>query len=112
MFTGSLRSCREHNLPHEPLTSAELTRRFPGCRFPDDWMGVHQPDGGFVLSERCIVNHVFAALERGGEVRAHEAVLDWNCAWGGVRVETSRGLYEAGALVVTAGPGQGRYCLR
>ena len=112
MFTGSLRSCREHNLPHEPLTSAELTRRFPGCRFPDDWMGVYQPDGGFVLSERCIVNHVFAALERGGEVRAHEAVLDWHCAWGGVRVETSRGLYEAGALVVTAGPGQGRYCLR
>ena len=30
------------------------------------WMGVHQPDGGFVLSERCIVNYVFAALERGG----------------------------------------------
>ena len=43
-------------------------------------MGVYQPDGGFVLSERCIVNHVFAALERGREVRAHEAVLDWNCA--------------------------------
>ena len=82
VFAGSLRSCREHNLPHEPLTSADLTRRFPGCRFPDNWMGVYQPDGGFVLSERCIVNHVFAALERGGEVRAHEAVLDWNSSGG------------------------------
>ena len=103
VFAGSLRSCREHNLPHEPLTSAELTRRFPGCRFPENWMGVYQPDGGFVLSERCIVNHVFAALERGGEVRAHEAVLDWNSSGGTVRVETSRGQYEAGALVITAG---------
>ena len=103
VFVGSLRSCREHDLPHEPLTSAELTRRFPGFRFPKDWMGVYQPDGGFVLSERCIVNHVFAALERGGEVRAHEAVLDWSSAGNTVRVTTSRGVYEAGALVVTAG---------
>ena len=103
VFAGSLRSCREHDLPHEALTSAELTRRFPGFRFPESWMGVYQPDGGFVLSERCIVNHVFAALERGGEVRAHEAVLEWSCTGGTVRVETNRGLYEAGALVIAAG---------
>ncbi len=103
VFAGSLRSCLEHDLPHEPLTSAELTRRFPGCRFPENWMGVYQPDGGFLLSERCIVNHVFAALERGGEIRARETVLEWNCAGNTVRVETTRGSYDAGALVITAG---------
>ena len=103
VFTGSLRSCLEYDLPHEPLTSAELTRRFPGFRFPETWMGVYQPDGGFVLSERCIANHVFGALERGGEVRAHEAVLDWSDTGDTVRVRTSRGQYEAGALVMTVG---------
>ncbi len=103
VFAGSLLSCREHDLAHEVLTSAEITQRFPGFRFPDSWMGVHQPDGGFVLSERCIVNYVFAALERGAEVRAHEAVLEWSSDGGTVRVETGRGLYEAGALVITAG---------
>ena len=103
VFTGSLRSCQEHGLPHEALTSSELTRRFPGCRFPEDWMSVYQPDGGFVLSERCIVNHVFAALERGGEVRAREMVLEWSSAGDIVRVETTRGSYKAGALVITAG---------
>ena len=103
IFTGSLRSCREHDLAHEVLTSAELTQRFPGFRFPESWMGVYQPDGGFVLSERCIVNYTFAALERGGEVRAHEAVLEWSSDGGTVRVETNSGLYEAGALVITAG---------
>ena len=103
VFTGSLRSCQEHGLPHEALTSSELTRRFPGCRFPKDWMSVYQPDGGFVLSERCIVNHVFAALERGGEVRTREMVLEWSSAGDIVRVETTRGSYEAGALVITAG---------
>ena len=103
VVTGALRSCREHDLPHEPLTSAEITQRFPGFRFPDDYMGVYQPHGGFVLSERAIVNHVFAALERGADVRAHEAVLDWSDTGGTARVRTDRGVYEAGALVVTAG---------
>ena len=103
VFPGSLQSCLEHDLPHEVLTSAELTARFPGLRFPEDSMGLFQPDGGFVLSERAIVQHVFGALERGGEVRAREAVLEWHSSGGTVRVETTRGSYEAGALVITGG---------
>ena len=103
VFPGSLQSCEEHDLPHEALTSAELTQRFPALRVPEGWMGLHQPDGGFVLSERCIVNHVFAAQERGGEVHAREQVLEWHASGDGVRVETSRGSYEAGALVITSG---------
>ena len=100
---GSLRSCLEHDLPHEPLTSAEVARRFPGCRLPEQWMGVYQPNGGFLLSERCIVNHTLGALERGADVRAREAVVEWHCNGGGVRVETARGSYEAGSLVFSAG---------
>ena len=82
VFPGSLQSCIDHDLPHEALTSAELTQRFPALLVPEDWMGLHQPDGGFVLSERCIVNHVFAAQERGGEVHAREQVLEWHAAAG------------------------------
>lgn len=103
VFAGSLRSCLEHELPHETLTSAELTRRFPGFRLPPDWMALLQPAGGFLLSERCIVNYVFRALELGAEVRAREPVLGWDLSGDTVRVETSRGKYEAGALVITAG---------
>ncbi len=103
VFPGSLQSCEEHALPHEVLTSAELSGHFPGVRPPEGWMGVYQPDGGFVLSERAIVSHVSAALGRGGEVRAREAVLKWGSNGDRVRVETSRGSYEAGALVITSG---------
>ena len=103
VFSGSLRSCLEHDLPHELLASAGLSERFPALRVPEDWMGLYQPDGGFVLSERAIVHHVFAAQERGADVRAREAVREWHDRGGVVRVETSRGSYEAGALVITSG---------
>ena len=103
VFAGSLRSCLEHDLSHEVLTSAELTGRFPGYRLPPDWMALLQPAGGFLLSERCIVNYVFGALELGAEVRAREPVLGWDPSGDTVKVETSRGKYEAGALVITAG---------
>ena len=103
LFTGSLRSCLENDLPHEALTSAELTDRFPGYRLPPDFMGLLQPAGGFLLSERCIVDYVFGALEQGADIRARETVLGWDRSGDSIQVETSRGKYEAGALAITAG---------
>jgi len=58
IFTGSLASCLEHDLPHEVLTAEELARRFPAYRLPAGTMAVLQPEGGFLLPERCIVAHV------------------------------------------------------
>ena len=107
VFAGSLQSCVEHDLAHEVLTSEELGRRFPGVRIPPASMAVYQPDGGFVLAERSIVAHVVGAMERGADVRAREPVLEWSSNGDRVHVETSRGSYEAGALVVTGGAWSG-----
>src|SRR5438067_1891691 len=41
---GSLRSCQLHDLPHELLTSLEITRRYPGYRLPDRHVAVLQPE--------------------------------------------------------------------
>jgi sarcosine oxidase len=103
IFSGSLASCREHGLPHEVLTAAEVARRFPGYRLPKGTMAVLQPEGGFLLPERCIVAHVSLALTAGAEVRARERVLGWDPAGEGVRVRTDRGVYEAGRLVLAGG---------
>ncbi|MGH8871221.1 MAG: N-methyl-L-tryptophan oxidase [Acidimicrobiia bacterium] len=104
VFSGSLDSCRIHGLDHDVLDSVALARRFPGYRLPEDTMTVYQPEGGFVLSERCIVAHVNAALGDGAEVHAREPVHDWSVTTqGGVRVESSRRAYEAARLVITAG---------
>ena len=102
-FEGSRRSCEEHGLAHEVSTSAELSRRFPGYHLPSETLAVLQPDGGFLLPERCIVAHVRAAQALGAEVRAREAAIDWRPRGDGVEVRTERGVYTAGSLIVTAG---------
>ena len=99
IFEGSLRSCREHDLPHEVLDGAELARRYPAYRLPSDADVLLQPDGGFLLPERCIVAHVNGALARGAEVHARERVLEWDAH----SVRTDRGEYDAERIVVTAG---------
>jgi sarcosine oxidase len=101
---GSLRACQIHDLPHEYLTAAELAERFPGFRLPAGMVAIYQPDGGFLLSERSIANHVLAALASGAEVHAQEKVTHWEPADGGVNVLTNRGAYWAKRLVITAGP--------
>jgi sarcosine oxidase len=103
VFQGSLHSCQLHDLPHEVLTSAQLTARFLGYRLPPETMAVYQPSGGFLLPERCIVAHVNEALDLGAEIHGREAVLEWEATASGVRVHTERATYEADKLVITAG---------
>jgi sarcosine oxidase len=107
VFEGSVRSCIEHGLEHEVIDGPEVSRRFPGYRLPAESMAVFQPDGGFLLPERCILAHVDAARTMGAEVRTNERVLEWEPAGGGIRVTTDRAVYEAERLVLAAGAWEG-----
>jgi sarcosine oxidase len=104
IVTGSLRSCREHDLPHEQLTAREIAARYPGYRLPPELVAVYQAEGGFVMSERAILAHAAAAMEHGAEVRACERVVEWSPAGSGITVRTERETYRADRLVITAGP--------
>lgn len=103
VFKGSLQSAVEHDLEHEVLSGAELSERFPGYRLPFGHLALLQPEGGFLLPERCIVSYVTAAQALGAEVHGREQVLEWRPLADGVQVRTDRGRYEADRLVITAG---------
>lgn len=103
VFEGSLRSVLEHDLAHEVLTSAELRRRYAAWRLPPETMALYQPDGGFLLPERCIVSFVKAAQAAGADVRAREHVVGWEPIGDGVRVVSNRATYHADRLAITAG---------
>lgn len=104
VFPGSLRSCSEHGIPHQVLEAAEIARRYPAWHPAPDAMAVYQPDAGFLTPERCIATHLAQATVAGAQVHVHERVLDIAGGNGMVRVTTDRGRYEAGQVVLTAGP--------
>lgn len=105
---GVLEACRRFGLRHEILESSALHRRFPGYCLPDTLIAILQPDGGYLLSERCIAAHVTAASGAGATVHPNEHVADWEVAGDQVLVHTDRSTYAARRLVVTAGPWAGK----
>ena len=74
-YKNAQESCDAHNIPYEILTATEINRRFPGYKFPDEISSIFQSDGGFLLPEQCIVNHVRAAEESGAEIHRQETCL-------------------------------------
>jgi sarcosine oxidase len=103
VFKGSLQSALEYDLPHEVLSGADIEKRFPGYRLPRETLAVFQPEGGFLVPERCIISYVEAAMALGAEIHGRERVVDWEPLGEGVRVTTERDVYEADRLIVTAG---------
>ncbi len=108
IFEGARRSSELHSLPHEIMDGAALRRRFPGYRLPDATQCLYQPEGGFLLPERCNVAHVALAQARGAEARYREPVMEWGVVNGRVWVQTERTRYEAGRLVICAGAWAGK----
>jgi sarcosine oxidase len=103
VYEGSLRSCLEFDLPHELMDGHELGRRYPGYRLPPDLAVLLQPDGGFLLPERCVVRHTEAAVARGAVVESRRRVLAWEDEGDRVVVRTDAGTVEAEHIVLAAG---------
>jgi sarcosine oxidase len=108
ILDGSLDSCLIHKLDHELLDAEQLNGRFPGYNAPPGFQAVYQPEGGFLLSEECIVAYCFRALENGGEIHGREKVVAWRADTGGIEVKTNRESYSTARLIVTAGPWVGQ----
>jgi len=104
LVAGTLAASRMHGLPHEVLDAAQTMRRFPAYRLPAEFVGVVQPDGGFVAVEAAIAAQLALAQETGAEVQTGVTVRAVAPHGSGVRVVTNRGEIEAGAVIVTAGP--------
>jgi sarcosine oxidase len=105
---GAKAACREHGLTHEVLRASEVSRRHPAWRLPAEFEGVYQPEAGFLPADRAIAAHATLARKLGADVRENEAVRSWKATGDHVEVETERGRYEAGSLILAAGAWSGK----
>jgi sarcosine oxidase len=104
VVSGTLAASRLHGLPHDVMDAAETMRRFPAFKIPDDYVGVFQPDGGFIAAEPAIAAMLAQALAAGATIQTGVAVHSVTPQGGGVRIETSGGMIDARAVIVAAGP--------
>jgi sarcosine oxidase len=104
LIKGTLSSSQLHKLPHEVLNAAQTMRRFPAFRIPDTYLGVFQPDAGYLAAEKAVAAQIAAAEAAGAEIRIGWRALSFSSGARGVRVATSHGEIEAGKIVVAAGP--------
>ena len=65
LIAGTLRSALMHGLAHEVFDHAALMRRFPAFRVPAGFVGVFQPEGGFLRAEQAIKAHICRCRRRG-----------------------------------------------
>jgi sarcosine oxidase len=104
LVAGTLRSSRLHGLPHEILNAPSLMERFPAFRLPDDFVGVFQPDGGFVRAGATVAALQELALRHGAELIRNERVVAVKPRHDSVEVTTGHGDIRAGCVIVAAGP--------
>jgi len=103
VVSGATQSARAHSLPHELLSADQVRSRFPALHPTDDMVAVWEPRAGILFPEICLEAHLTLARNRGAELHTEEQVLNWEGDGAGVRVITSKGSYQAGQLVLTAG---------
>jgi len=104
LIPGTLQSLRLHALPHDVLDAADVQRQWPAFSIPSHYVGVYQPDGGFLLAEAAIHAQIKLATQAGAEIRTGETVHSIKTCHSGARVESDRGPIDARVVIVAAGP--------
>jgi sarcosine oxidase len=103
IVSGARASARMHDVPYEELSAAEVHRRFPAWRVPEDMVGIWDPGAGVLFPERCIDTLLSLAAAQGATLAFEEPVTSWCVVDGGVEVRTAKGVYHAGQIVLAAG---------
>lgn len=105
LVEGSLRSVRQHDLPHESLLPRQVNQRFPAFSIPPDWDCVYQPDAGILRPEKAIGLFVRSARDLGATVASGTKVERVLAVGDRVEVRLASGeTIEAGSAVLAAGP--------
>ncbi|XP_044849191.1 peroxisomal sarcosine oxidase isoform X2 [Mauremys mutica] len=102
-FQRCCRTLVKHNVPGELFTTESLHRRFPGIQPYHGEVGVSDHTAGVLSADRALRAVQDGFRRRGGALRDGEKVTDIKPGVV-VTVTTSRGVYQAKSLVITAGP--------
>ncbi len=104
-FQNTVAAAREHGIAHELLDAAQIRSRFPAFQIQEDEFGYYEPGAGIAFPEAVIEAQLAQARAHGAELHFDERLLEIGATpQGSVRIRTDAGVYEAGQLLLCAGP--------
>lgn len=103
VITGVNRSAEAHDLVIERLSATEAMRRFPAFSLPENWSAVHESRGGHLFVEACVHAHADEAIRAGARLETGMTVAGWRVDGRETVVETDRGDFRSGRLVLAPG---------
>ncbi|MFN7021954.1 MAG: N-methyl-L-tryptophan oxidase [Phycisphaerales bacterium] len=104
---GSVRAARAHGLEHEELTRADLAARYPQFCVGEEFVGVFEPEAGYLVPEAVVALQARLARAAGAELRFETPVLEWASDGACVRVRLPDGEVRARSGVLCAGAWMG-----
>ncbi|USQ51369.1 FAD-dependent oxidoreductase [Serratia marcescens] len=87
----------------QTLSAEQIAQRWPEFRTPEGYVGVFEPDAGFLRSELAVASLIKLAKEAGCSQLFNCPVSAVEPIDGGVAVVTGEGRFTARKAVVTAG---------
>ncbi len=100
---GTLRSAREHSVPHEVLDTSATARRFPAFAPPEEMVGIYEPGSSLLKAEHCVAGLLDSASRLGAKFEGSSRVKGWKCCSTGVEVIVNGWTRRGRALVIAAG---------
>ncbi|MFI8418085.1 N-methyl-L-tryptophan oxidase [Serratia sp. NPDC078593] len=102
-ITHARQSAQKFRLNAQLLTADEVQQRWPEFSVPQNYVGVFEPDAGFLRSELAITHYIRLAKEAGCSQLFNCPVTAVKPIPGGVEVVTQEGRYQAQKAVIAAG---------
>ncbi|MEL7496755.1 MAG: N-methyl-L-tryptophan oxidase [Planctomycetota bacterium] len=104
VIQGVIASADQHGLRVERFTPEEIQRRLPMFKIPEDYIGLFEPDAGFLRVELAVAAALKQASKQGATLKSNTIVHGWSVdANGDVLVETDQGSIQGRRLIIAAG---------
>ncbi len=102
----TINSAKTYQIEHSVLTTPEIRTRFPQFELTGDEIAYYEPSAGFLRPERCIAAQLLLAEQAGATIHRDEQLLNVapSPTNDRVTIQTTRGSYTAGQLVLSLGP--------
>lgn len=100
---GFLASARRYDIPHEVLSASDVRRRWPQLTPIDSFVAGLEIEAGVIAPEKALAAMLAEAEKAGAVLQFNERVRSWRDDGHHIQVQSSRGTYEAGRILLSTG---------